>query len=141
MSKPEPKWTRGQLRIWLKWVLQSGLLDRLPPHYDPEGASQPATPEEVARRLLAGLQDPELKGPALAPVMAEARQFHDWVQARQKKVRQLILAERDSANLDPNWLENWAVAMIGAPGQDPPGLARRGAMPRPDPMWDEDLDG
>ena len=75
MSKPEPKWTRGQLRIWLKWVLKSGLLDRLPPHYDAEGASRPATPEEVARRLLAGLQDLEQKGPALAPVVAEAHSF------------------------------------------------------------------
>ena len=141
MSKPEPKLTRGQLRVWLKWVLQSGVLDRLPPQFDAEGTSRPSAPEEIARRLLARLQDPELSGRTLAPVVAEVRQFRDWVQARQKLTRQIILSELVTANHDRAWLENWAAAMIGGGDHSPSPRPPRGLPPRSDPMWDDDLDG
>ncbi len=73
--------------------------------------------------------------------MAELEQFRVWVEARQKRTRQLILAERDSENLDRNWLENWAEAMTGTGRRDPLRLSSRGVAPKSDPMWDEDLDG
>ncbi len=141
MSKPEPRLSRGQWRVWLKWVLQSGLLDRLPPRYEAEGASNVSTPEEVARELLTRLQDAELRGLSLAPVMIELQLFRSWVESRQKRTRQLILAEHASANVARNWLENWAEAMISEPSAAPPSLSPRGVMPRFDPMWDENLDG
>ena len=141
MSKPEPKLTRGHLRVWLKWVLQSSLLDRLSPRYDAEGASKPLAPEEVARRLLARLQDPQLSGSTLASVVAALRQFRDWVQARQKMSRQVILSDLESANHSPFWLENWAAAMSGGADDRPSPTHPQKLMPRSHPMWDEDVDG
>ena len=56
MSKPEPRANRHQLCVWLKWAIESGLLGKVPPRYDPDGSGEPEPTEDYARRLLAELK-------------------------------------------------------------------------------------
>jgi hypothetical protein len=143
MLKPEPKPTRGQLRVWLKWAVQSGLLDKLPPSYDIDEQADPAATEQVARRLLAELRDPESQGRPISRITADVDRFRRWVESRQRISRQIILTELETARADPAWLENWASASAHIREQE----NRRGRtsrpsiVPRSDPMWDQDLDG
>jgi hypothetical protein len=144
VSRPEP--TRGQLRVWLKWALQSGLLEKLPERCDLEGPHDSRTPRDVAHALLAALQDPESSRQDRADAMAEAQRFQAWVDRRLKANRQLLLAERASEHADRGWLERWARAeemrqhqereeRSAAPAAAPP------VKPRWDSMWDAELDG
>jgi len=143
MLKPEPKPTRGQLRVWLKWAVQSGLLDKLPPNYDLDEQADPAATEQVARQFLAELRDPDSSRRPVSRITADVDRFRRWVESRQRISRQIILNELETARADPAWLENWATASAhtrehvresGRPS--PPRI-----VPRSDPMWDEDLDG
>jgi hypothetical protein len=143
MPNPEPRLARGQLRVWLKEAIRSGFLDKLPPRYEAEGmsTSDPPATEPVARCLLAELQDPGSARRTLAEIVADVRRFQGWVQARRKHSRQAILAEVESANSDPSWLESWATAMTGATEQVRCRTPPRKIRSRSDPMWDEELDG
>src|SRR4051812_7613853 len=82
VSRQEP--TRGQLRVWLKWALQSGLLEKLPERYDSEGRLDSPSPRDAAHALLAVLQDPESSRQALTRAGDEARRFRSWVDGRLK---------------------------------------------------------
>jgi hypothetical protein len=143
MLKPEPQPTRGQLRVWLKWAVQSGLLDKLPPSYDLDEPADPPATEQVARQLLAELRDPDLSGRPLSRVTADIDRFRRWVESRQRISRQIILTELEMARSDPAWLENWASASAYVRERE----NRRGTtsrhriVSRSDPMWDEHLDG
>lgn len=137
-SRPRP--TRGPLRVWLRCVLQSSLLEKLPPQYDVEGEHDSTTPEAVARRLLAALSDPRISRKDLNAILVQAEEFRSWVDRRLKANRRLLLSEQASADVDRGWLERWAMAeirrqerMAPAPGLPP--------SPRQDPMWDVELDG
>ncbi len=143
MLKPEPKPTRGELRVWLKWAVQSGLLDKLPPSYDLDDQADPAAAEQVARQLLAELRDPDSSRRPISRITADVDRFRRWVESRQRISRQIILNELETARADPAWLENWASTSAHIREQEhgrgrtsPPRL-----MPKSDPMWDEDLDG
>src|SRR4051795_4721241 len=108
MLKPEPKPTRGQLRVWLKWAVQSGLLDKLPPSYDLDEQADSAATEQVARQLLAELRDPDSSRRPISRITADVERFRRWVESRQRISRQIILNELETARADPAWLENWA---------------------------------
>ena len=143
MLKPEPRPTRGQRRVWLKWAVQSGLLDKLPPSYDLDEQADPAATEQVARQLLAELRDPDSSRRPISRITADVDRFRRWVESRQRISRQIILNELETARADPAWLENWASASAHIREQE----HRRARTPSPriaprsDPMWDEDLDG
>ena len=142
MLKPEPTPTRGQLRVWLKWAVQSGLLDKLPPSYDLDEQADPAATEQVARQLLAELRDPDSSRRPISRITADVDRFRRWVESRQRISRQIILNELETARADPAWLENWAPPSAYADEQENRGrTSRRRIVPRSDPMWDEDLDG
>src|SRR5262249_95631 len=59
MPTSQPGANRHQLRVWLKWAIESGLLDRVPPRYDPEGSGDPQPIADYARPLLAELKERE----------------------------------------------------------------------------------
>jgi hypothetical protein len=143
MINHEPKPTRGQLRVWLKRAVQSGLLDKLPPSYDLDEQADPPATEQVARQLLAELRDPDSNRRPISRVTADVERFRRWVESRQRISRQLILTELETARTDPAWLENWASASAHTREQEH-GRGRTSLpriVPRSDAMWDEDLDG
>jgi hypothetical protein len=143
MLKPEPKPTRGQLRVWLKWAVQSGLLDKLPPPYNLDDQADPPATEQVARQLLAELRDPDLNRRPISRITADVDRFRRWVESRQRMSRQVILSELEMARSDPAWLENWASASayIRERENQRGRTSRSRTVPRSDPMWDADLDG
>jgi hypothetical protein len=140
MKQLEYVMTRGQWRVWLRGVIVSGLLDRLPPSYDPEGAVHPGSTAEAAQNLLAALRDPSLSRQALAHLMSELALFRQWVEARQKLSRQVILAERETAQANPHWLEQWAASTINQHHREPARNTNARAIPGGHPLWDDQLD-
>jgi hypothetical protein len=52
MPQHEPVTNRHQLRVWLKLALETGLLDKLPPRYDPDGSGDPRPTGDYARQLM-----------------------------------------------------------------------------------------
>jgi hypothetical protein len=139
MPKPQPRVNRHHYRVWIKWAIESGLLEKLPPLYDLDGIPDPETTEEHARRLLAELRDPDASRRRLPEILADARRFKAWVEARRKDGLQAILRERrpDEPIFIPPRREPQ-----GTTGREPrPFSARRvDPDPRSDPMWDEWLD-
>ena len=87
MPKTEPGPNRHHFRIWIKMAIQSGLIDRLPPVYEPDGFQTPLRTDECARQLLAELRDPDSSRRTLKEIIASTRQFKSWVEARQKDGR------------------------------------------------------
>jgi hypothetical protein len=142
MPKPEPGANRHQLRVWLKWAIESGLLDKLPPQYDPdpEGLRDPQPTDGYARWLLADLRAPDSRRRPLNQVLADVRRFWAWVEDRRKLGRRIILAELPPSD---------ARSMV--PQRRPSAPTQREDRPRPrqsgsthpesHPLWDEWLDG
>ena len=93
MRKPEPGPNRHHFRIWIKMAIQSGLIDKLPPHYEPDGTQRPLRTDEHAHHLLAELRDPEASRRTLKEIIADVRQFKSWVESRQKDDRRRSLVE------------------------------------------------
>jgi hypothetical protein len=142
MPTSQPGANRHQLRVWLKSAIESGLLDRVPPQYDPDGSGDPQPIEDYARRLLAELKDPESSRRLLREILAEAQQFREWVQYRQKMSRRIILGQWDSEGA-ADWVPE-RLAPARTDRQKRPAPVERedaGARPDPDPMWDLWLDG
>ncbi len=140
MFKPEPRANRHQLRVWLKWAIDSGVLDRVPPQCDPDGSGDPQPTEDYARGLLAELKDPESSRRTLIQILADTRQFRDWVEYRRKVSRRMILGQWDSdgaAALPP---ESRPPVRPDREKQ-PVRIDREGVRPKSDPMWDDWLDG
>ena len=141
MLKPEPKPTRGELRVWLKWAVQSGLLDKLPPSYDLDEQADPAATEQVARQLLAEMRDPDSSRRPISRITADVDRFRRWVESRQRISRQIILNELETARADPERLDTLSSAVSLANDQARVRTSRRRSVLSSDPMWDEDLDG
>src|SRR5689334_759149 len=133
MLKPEPKPTRGQLRVWLKWAVQSGLLDKLPPNYDLDEQSDPAATEQVARQLLAELRDPDSSHRPVSRIKADVDLFRRWVESRQRISRQIILNELETARADPERLDTLSSAVSLANDQARGRTFRRGSVLSSDP--------
>jgi hypothetical protein len=139
MPKPEASANRHEFRVWLKWALESGLLEKLPPQCDADGCEPPQPTDQYARGLLAELRDPELSTRPLKQIIADARQFRIWVEACQKQCRRMILAE-----IHPGDLGEWApLRQSSNPAgqeEEPQPTTRKPPNPGRNPMWDDWLD-
>jgi hypothetical protein len=142
MPKPQPGPNRHHFRIWIKTAIQSGLIDKLPPLYRPDGSQGPLRTEEYARRLLTDLRDPEGSSRPLKDIIADARQFKTWVESRRKdELKRSLMDSRPDDRI---------IEM-------PPGLARAersderrprrtersrqpDSNPKLHPMWDDWID-
>ncbi len=129
MPKHEVGANRHQMRVWLKWAIESGLLDKLPPQYDPDDSQTTQPTDRHARQLLAELRDPDSSTRRLSQVLADARRFRAWVEFRQKISRRIILAETQIQSEGAG-----ATVLEGQPS------TRTEAQARSDPMWDDWLD-
>ena len=136
MPQNEPVANRHQLRVWLKLAVETGPLEKLPPHYEPDDSQHPQPTDRYARQLLAELRDPESSRRPLTQILADTRRFRARVDFRQKVSRQMILAEGASMAM-PEGEPSTRAAPEKRPRQRVPG----GADPESDPMWDDWLDG
>ncbi len=145
MSNPFATATPGQLRVWLKWAVESTILDRLPPRYEVDGSGSPQGSEAYARALLAEMRNLDDGPRAPEEILADVRRFRAWVEARQKISRRIILADRRE--------DSEHGAGIKPQVRPPSNLPRHRSLPAPpaylpdfsppssDPMWDDWLDG
>jgi hypothetical protein len=143
MAKPEPAPNRHHFRVWIKMAIQSGLIEKLPPLYDSQRFQSPLGTVEYARQLLAELRDPDASTRMLKEIIAEARQFKSWVEARRKDSRLRILVEGRP--------EERIIDMPPGrprPSTDPERRPRRSqrnndpdTCPKLHPMWDNWIDG
>jgi hypothetical protein len=142
MPQREPGTNRHQLRVWLKLALETGLLDKVPPRYDPDGSGDPQPTADYARQLMVELKDPDPSERPIREIVAEARRFREWVEFRQKMSRRIILGGWDSEGAAARMPEERTPALLDR-GKRPPRIDRGDADPRPksDPMWDDWLDG
>jgi len=136
MPKNEPVANRHHFRVWLKLAIETGLLEKLPPQYEPDDSQPPQPTDRYARQLLAELRDPDSGRRPLSQILADARRFRAWVDFRQKVIRRLILAEGASVVV-PEGQPSTRAAPEKSPRQRDPG----GASPKSNPMWDDWLDG
>jgi hypothetical protein len=136
MAKNEPVANRHHYRVWLKLALETGVLEKLPPQYDPDDSQGSQPTELYARQLLAELRDTESSRRPLAQILADAERFRAWVDFRQKVTRRLILSEGASAVV-PEEQPSTRPAQQNGPRQRRPGSA----SPQSNPMWDDWLDG
>jgi hypothetical protein len=131
---------RHPLRVWIKWALETGLFEKLPSEYAPAESKTAHGTISYARDLLAELRNPDSSKRTLQQIIADARHFRTWVEARQKDYRRLVLRENGSQRL------HWAVPAETRPSisvdrEIKPGQTRtRSASPRSNPMWDDWLD-
>jgi hypothetical protein len=145
MARPEPAETRGQLRAWLRMATRSTMLDRVPPHYEPDRPGSGGPTRVYARELLARLLDVESGTRPPDEVVAEIRAFRAWVDARQRDSRRLILAEEEGPahRLGDQKRPSFLRPPSPPPAASPP---RRHADGRPPTLlyhtlWDRWLDG
>ncbi len=140
MATPEshPSW--GHWRVWLKGTVESGLLDRLPPQFDPDGSGHPRNVDGYARRLLARLRDPNSDSRPPRELLAELGRFRSWVESRRSVSRRIILAEGQSPDAASLERESGSRPPTSAKREQRP-PAPRSTRPRSDPMWDDWLDG
>jgi len=140
MPKQEPGANRHHLRVWIKWALESGVLDKLPPLCDAEGCETPQPTDQYARGLLAELRNPDSSTRPLKQIIADARQFRLWVEARQKHCRRIILAEIHPGDLG-EWLPQRQSSNPTDREEGPETTTLKPPSPRRNPMWDDWLDG
>ena len=93
MPKQQPGLNRHHFRIWIKMIIQSGLIDKLPPLYEADGFQNSQSTESFARQLLVELRDPDASKRTLQEIVADAQQFKHWVEARRKDGRRRMLVE------------------------------------------------
>jgi hypothetical protein len=140
MPKQESTANRHPLRVWIKWGLETGLFEKLPPEYDPEGQANYQRTESYARHLLAELRNPDSSRRTLQQIIADARQFRAWVEARQKDYRRLVLREMGSQGAREAMPAETRPAASTDRDFKPGHTQPRSANPRSDPMWDDWLD-
>jgi hypothetical protein len=128
MPKNEAGANRHQLRLWLKWVIESGRLEKLPPQYDADDSGDPQPTDRYAKQLLAELRDPDSSRRPLVQIVADARRFRAWFDFREKATRRIILSGGQT------------YGALEAVRTRPPPL-RPGFKPRLNPMWDDWIDG
>jgi hypothetical protein len=139
MPKPEPGPNRHHYRVWLKWAIESGLIEKLPPLYDPDGIQNPQRTEAYARQLMAELRDPDSLKRPLKLIIADARQFKSWVEARRKDGLRIMLREgrpEERISIPPRRQARAA----GERENTTRHSQREENDPRLDPMWDKWLD-
>jgi hypothetical protein len=93
MSKPEPSPNRHHYRVWIKALIKSGFIEKLPPSYDFDPSESPRGTEEYARQLMTELRDPTASRRPLQEIIADARQFKTWVEARRRDSLRRALVE------------------------------------------------
>jgi hypothetical protein len=140
MPGQESSQNRHPLRVWIKWALESGLFEKLPPEYAPEGSGTSYGTESYARCLLAELRNPDSGRRSLKQIIVDARQFRTWIEARQKDYRRSVLGEMHPGRT------RWEVPRERGPSA----ATDRAIKPRRDypgfpsgqlnPMWDDWLD-
>jgi hypothetical protein len=91
MPKQEREPNRHHLRVWIKLALENGVLEKLPPKMRMEGNAEPQDVAQYARQLLEELTDLDSSQRALKEILADARRFRAWVEARQKDCVRHIL--------------------------------------------------
>jgi hypothetical protein len=142
MPKPEAGPNRHHFRIWIKMALQSGLIDKLPPNYEPDGFQNALRTDQYARHLLAELRDPDASHRTLKEIIADARRFKSWVETRRKDARSRMLMDsrpEDRVIEMPPGRPRTAIDQERRP-------RRTQRMDRPDtnpklhPMWDDCID-
>jgi len=140
MSKHEPGANRHHLRVWLKWAIESGLLDKVPPQYHPDDSHDAQPTDRYARQLLPELKDPDSSKRLLNQILADVRRFRDWVEFRQKLSRRIILTGGQTDGAEAAVLERRASTRIHREKS-----ARRiepaDTNPKSNPMWDDWIDG
>jgi hypothetical protein len=136
---PESVPNRHHYRVWIKWAIESGLIEKLPPLCDANGVRGPQSTEAYARQLLAELRDPDSSHRRLNQILADARQFKVWVEARRKDNVRIILSEgrpEEPISIPPR--RRSPVASDREPRTRPAPQELIDA--RSDPMWDDWLD-
>lgn len=138
MPRNERAAGRHELRVWLKLAIETGVLDRVPPRFDPDGSGVPRPVDEYARGLLAELKDPESSDRPLRDVIADARRFRAWVEHRQKVSRRMILGQWETEGA-----AEWIPEARRLPPREkvPHHPGPRPSRPEADPLWDVWLDG
>jgi hypothetical protein len=139
MPKPQPGPNRHYFRVWIKMAIQSGLVDKLPPLYEPDGSQSPQDTEAYARQLLVALRDPDASKRTLQGIMADARQFKQWVEAYRKDGRRRMLVE---SRPEDRIIEMTPRRPRTMPTDDsrPRRTAPPDTNPRLHPMWDDWID-
>lgn len=140
MPKHEAAPNRHHVRVWIKWAIESGLLEKLPPVCDAEGCATPQPTDQYARKLLAELRDPDASRRPLKEIVADAQRFRRWVEARQKSCRQLILTELHPGNLG-DWVPQRRSENIASTEERRQQIPRKPPNPRRNLMWDDWIDG
>ncbi len=144
MSSSDNAPNRGQARVWLKYVVTSGVLDRLSSQYDHEGDVN--DPRSDVLDLLNELRDTDAAGRPVVEILTDVRRLCAWVEGRQKDARRIILAEGgpDDGVIDRLIRRRDDSRSSGAHAQRPmEPQPRRPAAPSPrsHPLFDDWLDG
>jgi hypothetical protein len=144
MSKPESGPNRHHFRIWVKMAIQSGLIDRLPPLYEPDPFQVSVKTGEYARRLLAALKDPDSSGRTFKEIIADARRFRSWVESRRKDSRRRTLAEgrpeERVIDMPPGRPRERPVPTVEPRRQRTQRSDQPDLHPKLHPMWDDWID-
>jgi hypothetical protein len=138
MPKQEREHNRHHLRVWIKLALENGVLEKLPPKMRMEGNAEPQDVAQNARQLLEELINPDSSQRALKEILAEARRFRAWVEARQKDCVRHILtgpqpgdSSRRTKMLSRRSIDRPASSATTNPAKPVPALH---------PLWDKWID-
>jgi hypothetical protein len=142
MPKPEPGPNRHQFRIWIKMAIQSGLIDKLPTLYEHQGSQNRPRTGEYARQLLTELRNPDASRRTLKEIIADARQFKSWVEARRKdgRLRMMVKSRPEERIIEmPPRRPRPATAEERRPRRSVR-TNEPDASPKLHPMWDDWVD-
>ncbi len=93
MPPPRPRPNRHHYRFWIKQVVESDLIEKLPKTYESGEPDGPYETTRYARKLMAELGDPSACPRPLEEIVADAREFKSWVEARRKEILRRLLVE------------------------------------------------
>ena len=143
MPKPEPGQNRHHFRVWIKMAIQSGLIDKLPPVYEPCGSQGTENTDAYAHQLLTELRDPDASRRMLKEIIADARQFKTWVEARRKdgRLRMLVESRPEERIIEmPPGRPRPATDGERRPSRRPQRTDEPDTSPKLHPMWDDWID-
>jgi hypothetical protein len=142
MATPQPHSNRHHYRVWLKLAIESGVLEKLPPSFQPDESQPSRDTEQFVRRLLSELRDPDASKRPLKEIIADAHQFRAWVGARRKdNLRQILVESRpeDRIVVFPPRRPTRALDRERPPRRTDR-IEQPDANPRANPMWDDWVD-
>jgi hypothetical protein len=142
MPKPDAGPNRHHFRVRIKMAIQSGLIDKLPPVFEPWGSQGSENTDAYAHQLLTVLRDPDASARALKEIIADARQFKTWVEAHRKdgRLRMLVESRPEERIIE---LPSGRPRPATAREQRPRRIKRTNepdTHPKLHPMWDEWID-